>query len=37
MTTLGRSNSALLVIDVQNQVVDSAYNKDAMVVEKAFA
>ena len=31
MTTLGRSKSALLVIDVQNQVVDGAYNKDQVV------
>jgi nicotinamidase-related amidase len=31
MTTLGRSKSALLVIDVQNQVVDGAYNKDQVI------
>ena len=31
MTTLGRTRSALLVIDVQNQVVDGAYNKDQVV------
>ena len=31
MTTLGHSKSALLVIDVQNQVVDGAYNKDQVV------
>ncbi|CAN2190520.1 PncA Amidases related to nicotinamidase [Candidatus Nanopelagicaceae bacterium] len=31
MTTLGRTKSALLVIDVQNQVVDGAYNKDRVV------
>ena len=31
MSTLGRSKSALLVIDVQNQVVDGAFNKDAVV------
>jgi len=31
MTTLGRTKSALLVIDVQNQVVDGAYNKDQVV------
>ena len=31
MTTLGRSKSALLVIDVQNQVVEGAYNKDQVV------
>ncbi len=33
MTTLGRSKSALLVIDVQNQVVDGAYNKDAVIAQ----
>ena len=32
MTTLARPNSALLVIDVQNQVVDGAFNKDAVIV-----
>ncbi len=31
MTTLGRSKSALIVIDVQNQVVEGAYNKDAVI------
>ena len=31
MTTLGRDNSALLVIDVQNQVVEGAYNKDQVI------
>jgi nicotinamidase-related amidase len=31
MTTLGRSKSALLVIDVQNQVVGGAYNKDQVI------
>ena len=31
MTTLARPNSALLVIDVQNQVVDGAFNKDAVI------
>ena len=31
MTTLGRSKSALLVIDVQNQVVDGAFNKDQVI------
>ena len=31
MTTLGRSKSALLVIDVQNQVVEGAYNKDQVI------
>ena len=31
MTTLSRPNSALLVIDVQNQVVDGAFNKDAVI------
>ena len=31
MSTLGRSKSALLVIDVQNQVVDGAFNKEAVV------
>ena len=31
MTTLGRSKSALLVIDLQNQVVEGAYNKDQVV------
>lgn len=31
MTTLGRSKSALLVIDVQNQVVEGAHNKDQVV------
>ena len=33
MTTLGRSESALLVIDVQNQVVDGAYNEDAVIAQ----
>jgi nicotinamidase-related amidase len=33
MTTLGRNQSALLVIDVQNQVVDGAYNKDAVIAQ----
>ena len=33
MTTLGRSKSALLVIDVQNQVVEGAFNKDAVIVQ----
>ena len=33
MTTLGRSKSALLVIDVQNQVVDGAYNKDVVIAQ----
>ena len=33
MTTLGRTKSALLVIDVQNQVVDGAYNKDQVVAQ----
>jgi nicotinamidase-related amidase len=33
MTTRGRSRSALLVIDVQNQVVDGAYNKDAVIAQ----
>jgi hypothetical protein len=33
MTTLGRSKSALLVIDVQNQVVEGAYNKDAVIAQ----
>ena len=33
MTTLGRSKSALLVIDVQNQVVDGAYNKEAVIAQ----
>ena len=43
MTTLGRDKSALLVIDVQNQVVEGAYNKDQVIsninsaVEKARA
>ena len=32
MTTLARPNSALLVIDVQNQVVEGAFNKDAVIV-----
>lgn len=31
MTTLGRPKSALLVIDVQNQVVDGAFNKDTVI------
>ena len=31
MTTLGRTKSALLVIDVQNQVVDGAYNKNQVI------
>jgi nicotinamidase-related amidase len=31
MTTLGRTKSALLVIDVQNQVVDGAYNKEQVI------
>jgi len=31
MSTLGRSKSALLVIDVQNQVVEGAYNKDQVI------
>jgi nicotinamidase-related amidase len=31
MTTLGREKSALLVIDVQNQVVEGAYNKDQVI------
>ena len=31
MTTLGRDKSALLVIDVQNQVVEGAYNKDHVI------
>jgi len=31
MTTLGRSKSALLVIDVQNQVVEGSYNKDQVI------
>jgi nicotinamidase-related amidase len=31
MTTLGRSKSALLVIDVQNQVVDGAFNKESVI------
>ena len=31
MTTLGRTKSALLVIDVQNQVVDRAFNKDQVI------
>jgi nicotinamidase-related amidase len=31
MTTLGRTKSALLVIDVQNQVVDGAFNKDQVL------
>ena len=33
MSTLGRSKSALLVIDVQNQVVDGAHNKDQVVAQ----
>ena len=33
MATLGRSKSALLVIDVQNQVVDGAYNTDAVIAQ----
>jgi nicotinamidase-related amidase len=33
MTTLGRTKSALLVIDVQNQVVDGAFNKDAVIAQ----
>jgi nicotinamidase-related amidase len=31
MTTLGRSKSALLVIDVQNQVVDGAFNREEVI------
>lgn len=31
MSTLGRDKSALLVIDVQNQVVEGAYNKDQVI------
>ena len=32
MTTLpGRTNTALLVIDVQNGVMDGAYNRDAVI------
>jgi nicotinamidase-related amidase len=31
MTTLVRSKSALLVIDVQNQVVEGAFNKDQII------
>ena len=31
MTTLGRTKSALLVIDVQNQVVDGAFNKEQVI------
>jgi nicotinamidase-related amidase len=31
MTTPGRTTSALLVIDVQNQVVDGAFNKDQVI------
>ena len=31
MTTLGRTKSALLVIDVQNQVVDGAFKKDQVI------
>ena len=31
MTTLGRTKSALLVIDVQNQVVQGAFNKDQVI------
>ena len=31
LTTLGRDKSALLVIDVQNQVVEGAYNKDQVI------
>lgn len=37
MTTLGRRNSALLVIDVQNQVVEGAYNKDQVVEQIGVA
>ncbi len=33
MTTLRRNKSALLVIDVQNQVVDGAYNKDTVIAQ----
>ena len=33
MATLERDKSALLVIDVQNQVVDGAYNKDAVIAQ----
>ena len=33
MTTLGRTKSALLVIDVQNQVVDGAFNKDQVIAQ----
>jgi nicotinamidase-related amidase len=33
MTTLGRSKSALLVIDVQNQVVEGAFSKDAVITQ----
>jgi nicotinamidase-related amidase len=33
MTTLGRSKSALLVIDVQNQVVEGAFNKDQVIAQ----
>ena len=31
MTTLARPHSALLVIDVQNQVVDGAFNKEEVI------
>jgi len=31
MSTVGRSNPALLVIDVQNQVVDGAFNRQAVI------
>ena len=33
MSTLGRTKSALLVIDVQNQVVDGAFNKDQVIAQ----
>jgi nicotinamidase-related amidase len=31
MTTLGRTKSALLVIDVQNQVVEGSFNKEQVI------
>jgi nicotinamidase-related amidase len=31
MSTLGRANSALVIIDVQNEVVESAHNRDEIV------
>ena len=37
MSTLGRSKSALLVIDVQNQVVDGAFNRDAVIANISTA